>query len=154
MDYAHPLIASLLLLLQLAYHHGVVLVRCPGCTNLHLVADHLGYFEDGSVDVEAILAQRGEAVRTGQLPSAASVGYDIDGGGSGDKFVCEFSAQDIAVLSSLTKSVSLKTGKEVHQTVRTVDAIADSAEVPDRTARLEKEGGSDSGPAAAPPHLR
>eukprot|EP00605_Chrysophyceae_sp_TOSAG23-4_P001080 GSChrysophyteH1.ASY1.ANO1.1185.1 assembled CDS len=31
---------------KIGYHEGVVLVRCPGCQNLHLVADHVGIFED------------------------------------------------------------------------------------------------------------
>lgn len=46
-----------------AYNSGVVLVRCPGCENLHLVADRLGWFEDESTDVESLLKQRGESVR-------------------------------------------------------------------------------------------
>ncbi|DBA04211.1 TPA: hypothetical protein N0F65_004319 [Lagenidium giganteum] len=46
-----------------AYTKGVVLVRCPGCENLHLIADHLGWFEDDAADVESLLRQKGEEVR-------------------------------------------------------------------------------------------
>uniref|UniRef100_A0AAV1T9J1 DNL-type domain-containing protein n=1 Tax=Peronospora matthiolae TaxID=2874970 RepID=A0AAV1T9J1_9STRA len=46
-----------------AYDKGVVLIRCPGCENLHLVADRLGWFEDDDTDVESLLAQKGEQVR-------------------------------------------------------------------------------------------
>jgi len=34
------------------YNTGVVLVRCPGCQNLHLVADHVGIFEDKGWTIE------------------------------------------------------------------------------------------------------
>ena len=57
-----------------AYKHGVVLVRCPGCQNLHLIADRLGWFEGqgegeeandgyGGWDVEKALAKAGENVK-------------------------------------------------------------------------------------------
>jgi mitochondrial protein import protein ZIM17 len=42
------------------YHHGCVLVRCPGCKNLHLIADHLGIFEDKGWTIESYLTQTGE----------------------------------------------------------------------------------------------
>ena len=45
-----------------AYHHGTVLIRCPGCQNLHLIADHLGQFEERGWNVEDFLAEHGEKV--------------------------------------------------------------------------------------------
>jgi protein import protein ZIM17 len=45
-----------------AYHTGVVLVRCEGCDNLHLVADNLGWFRDSKTTIEDIMAEKGEGV--------------------------------------------------------------------------------------------
>lgn len=45
------------------YHYGCVLVRCPGCSNLHLIADNLGIFEDKGWNVEKYLSENGENVK-------------------------------------------------------------------------------------------
>ena len=48
-----------------SYEKGTVIVRCPGCESLHLVADHLGWFLDGpeGYNIESILAAKGQSVR-------------------------------------------------------------------------------------------
>lgn len=46
-----------------SYHHGCVLVRCPGCSNLHLIADHIGIFEDKGWTIESYFTQTGESVK-------------------------------------------------------------------------------------------
>ncbi|KAJ0966608.1 hypothetical protein J5N97_023525 [Dioscorea zingiberensis] len=49
-----------------SYEKGVVVARCGGCNNLHLIADRLGWFgEPGSV--EDLLAAQGQEVRKGSI---------------------------------------------------------------------------------------
>lgn len=38
-----------------SYHHGTVIIRCEGCRNLHLIADHLKIVSDTKVELEDIL---------------------------------------------------------------------------------------------------
>ncbi|KAI8894836.1 DNL zinc finger-domain-containing protein [Globomyces pollinis-pini] len=48
-----------------AYHNGVVLIKCDGCKNLHLIADHLGWFDSQKKapgTIEEILKEKGESV--------------------------------------------------------------------------------------------
>lgn len=46
-----------------SYTKGVVMVQCSGCGNKHLLADHLGWFEDGHKTIEDILREKGEEVK-------------------------------------------------------------------------------------------
>ncbi|KAK9367308.1 DNL zinc finger-domain-containing protein [Lipomyces kononenkoae] len=50
-----------------AYHHGTVLVKCPGCNNRHLIADHLKIFSDTRITIEDIIAKEGGVLRKGTL---------------------------------------------------------------------------------------
>ncbi len=46
-----------------SYHKGSVLIRCNGCEGIHLIADNMGWFEDGAVNIEQILENKGEKLK-------------------------------------------------------------------------------------------
>lgn len=77
-----------------AYTSGVVLAKCPGCDNNHLIADHLGWFEDDSVDVESLMAAKGQSVTKAE--------FDATGG------VLELSQEDLAILGTGKPSLGSK----------------------------------------------
>ncbi|KAF8691758.1 hypothetical protein HU200_040151 [Digitaria exilis] len=57
-----------------SYDNGVVVARCGGCNNLHLIADRLGWFgEPGSI--EDFLAAKGEEVKKG---STDTLNFSLD----------------------------------------------------------------------------
>lgn len=53
------------LISKLAYNKGVVIVRCDGCNNNHLIADHLGWFSEinSRINIEKLMTLKGETVR-------------------------------------------------------------------------------------------
>lgn len=62
-----------------SYENGVVMVRCGGCDNLHLIADRRGWFgEPGSV--EDFLASQGEEFKRGSMDSLNLTPEDLAGG--------------------------------------------------------------------------
>ena len=61
-----------------SYEKGVVVARCGGCNNLHLIADRLGWFgEPGSI--EDFLAARGEEVKKGSADTLNLTLEDLAG---------------------------------------------------------------------------
>jgi len=47
-----------------AYERGVVIIRCDGCSNLHLIADNLDFTGYAERNIQEIAAARGEAITT------------------------------------------------------------------------------------------
>ncbi|CAD6893793.1 unnamed protein product [Tilletia controversa] len=64
-----------------AYTRGIVLVKCPGCQNRHLIADHLGWFNESAGEprtVEEMVAAKGETVKRGFKYSDGEGGHAIE----------------------------------------------------------------------------
>ncbi|KAI4678743.1 uncharacterized protein J4E84_008561 [Alternaria hordeiaustralica] len=61
------------------YHHGTVLIQCPGCKNRHLIADHLKVFSDKSVTIEDLMREKGSLVKRGSLSAEGDVEFWDDG---------------------------------------------------------------------------
>jgi len=49
-----------------SYTKGVVIIRCDHCRAMHLIADHLGWFDDQRITIEDIMREKGESVTKGK----------------------------------------------------------------------------------------
>lgn len=49
------------------YHSGTVLIKCPSCSNRHIISDHLGIFLEQKSTLEDLLKQKGVAVTKGYM---------------------------------------------------------------------------------------
>ncbi|KAE8215038.1 hypothetical protein CF327_g1663 [Tilletia walkeri] len=64
-----------------AYTRGIVLVKCPGCNNRHLIADHLGWFTETAGEprtVEEMVRAKGGEVKRGFKYSDGQGGHAIE----------------------------------------------------------------------------
>ncbi|KAJ9096394.1 hypothetical protein QFC21_005216 [Naganishia friedmannii] len=71
-----------------SYQRGIVIIQCPGCKNRHLIADHLGWFDESTEEgklrtIEDVLAARGETVQRGKKYEDGTI--EIAGGDEVDK---------------------------------------------------------------------
>ncbi|KAH0435343.1 dnl zinc finger domain containing protein [Colletotrichum camelliae] len=62
------------------YHHGSVLITCPGCRNRHVISDHLGIFGDKKVTVEDLMREKGRLVKRGTLGEDGDIEFYPDEG--------------------------------------------------------------------------
>ncbi len=61
------------------YHHGSILIACPGCSNRHVISDHLRIFGDEATTIEDILRDKGELIRKGTLGEEGDLEFWDDG---------------------------------------------------------------------------
>ncbi|CAD5123847.1 DgyrCDS12153 [Dimorphilus gyrociliatus] len=47
---------------KISYEKGVVIIKCPGCNNNHLIADNLGWFRDKKINIEDLMKEKGEDI--------------------------------------------------------------------------------------------
>ncbi|KAF2008502.1 zf-DNL-domain-containing protein, partial [Aaosphaeria arxii CBS 175.79] len=61
------------------YHHGTVLISCPGCKNRHLISDHMKIFSDKPLTIEDLMREKGQLVKRGSLSAEGDVEFWDDG---------------------------------------------------------------------------
>ncbi|KAG2486644.1 hypothetical protein HYH03_014700 [Edaphochlamys debaryana] len=115
-----------------SYTQGVVLVRCPGCKKLHLIADHLGWFGEEPFMVHQHLQQTGGNVVVvtaeegrSAAPQEAGAGGEGSGGAGADPGVAARSAAAAAAAQASTDGVfELGTEQQVLGALEDARALA------------------------------
>jgi protein import protein ZIM17 len=82
---------------QQGYHHGSVLITCPGCRNRHLLSDHLDIFSAGGlVSLAEVMGKHGRLVKYGALGDDGKLEFWPDGGKMGDDGGVGISGADVS----------------------------------------------------------
>ncbi|PUU78093.1 DNL zinc finger-domain-containing protein, partial [Tuber borchii] len=63
-----------------AYHSGSVLITCPGCSNRHVITDHLKIFGETARSLEDILRENGEVLKKGIVTAEGDIEFLSEGG--------------------------------------------------------------------------
>lgn len=61
-----------------AYEKGVVIIKCDGCSKLHLIADHLGWYDSQNPPgtIEDIMKRKGKTVQRLSIGEELTTGKD------------------------------------------------------------------------------
>ncbi|KAI1086391.1 DNL zinc finger-domain-containing protein [Rostrohypoxylon terebratum] len=70
---------------KIGYHHGSVLITCPGCRNRHIISDHLNIFGDRKITVEDLMREKGQLVKRGTLGEQGDIEFWSDEAEFNDK---------------------------------------------------------------------
>lgn len=89
-----------------SYTKGAVIIQCPGCDKYHLIADHLGWFNEGK-NIEEFMAKKGETVR--KITDASEITPEIQA------YVDEAAADRAASVTRRTDMLRKRASDKVEQ---------------------------------------
>jgi hypothetical protein len=94
-----------------AYEHGIVMVRCSGCNNRHLIADRMGVFEDSIESSGPAATSKGGVPGSGwDIRQYLSTAFGQESKYITDENVYELTMEDIVGAQSAKKNEETPSG--------------------------------------------